>query len=175
MTEHYDLLYILPGTKTDDEVKPMIDAVRAIVTEHGATDVKTDFWGKRKLAYEINGLRSGFYDLVQFDLETTKLQALDKVLGLNEHIVRHQVTRRKVLTPEQIAAETALRERIAARQQAVKDQEAAATIKAESDASMLAAPAPVSTPAPAAPSEPVTPEQLDKKLEELLENDTLNV
>lgn len=177
MVEHYELLYILPGTKTEEEIQPIVEQIHGIVNDHGATAVKTEFWGKRKLAYEIDHLRSGYYDLIQFDLDTSKFHDLEKTLGLNEYIIRHQMVRRRVLTPEQQAAITQLQERIAARRQATKDQEAAASIKADADAGMKPKTEPEATPVstPAEPSEPVTQEQLDKKLEEILESDTIEV
>lgn len=167
MIKHYELLYILPGNKTEEEAQIMVQSVREIVKQQGGTMVKEDFWGKRKLAYEINHLSHGYYDLVLFQIESTKLQALENILRLNEHVVRHQVTSFIVKSPEKLAAEERLRERIAARRQADKEKEVASAIVADN--------------APAAPSTepvviaPMDSAQLDKKLEEILEEDKLDV
>ncbi|GEM_PF-211439 len=167
MIKHYELLYILPGNKTEEEAQAMAQAVRAIVKQQDGTIVKEDFWGKRKLAYEINHLSHGFYDLVLFQIESTKLQALENILRLNEDVVRHQVTSFIVKSAEQLAAEERLRERIAARRQADKEKEVASAIVADN------APAvPVAEPVLAAPMDSA---QLDKKLEEILEDDKLDV
>lgn len=167
MVKHYELLYILPGNKTEEEAQVMVQAVRDLVKQQGGNIIKEDFWGKRKLAYEINHLSHGYYDLVMFNIESTKLQALENVIRLSEHVVRHQVTSFIIKSPEQLAAEERLRERIAARRQADKEKEVANAIVADNAPSM-----PVVEPVLAAPMDSA---QLDKKLEEILDEDKLDV
>lgn len=166
MLKHYELLYLLPGNKTEEEVQGMVQAVRELVKQQGGSIIKEDFWGKRKLAYEINHLSHGYYDLVTFEIESTKLQVLENVLRLNEHVVRHQLTTFIVKSAEQLAAEERLRERIAARRQADKEKEVASAIVAD-NAPVAPNIAPVEAPMDSA--------QLDKKLEEILDEDTLKV
>lgn len=166
MLKHYELLYILPGNKTEEEAQSMVQTIRELVKQQGGNVIKEDFWGKRKLAYEIDHLSHGYYDLVTFEIESTKLQALENVLRLNEHVVRHQITTFIVKTQEQLAAEERLRERIAARRQADKEKEVASAIVADN-----APTEPVAAPVEA----PMDSAQLDKKLEEILDEDTLKV
>jgi len=164
MTGQYELLYILPGTKTEEEIKPLVERVHQLLVQHGATIVKTDFWGKRKLAYEIEHAHQGYYDLVEFDIVTTTLTGLEKELGLLEGVLRHQIVRRVVKTPEQLAAAQELRDRIAAKRQKTRDQETVSTMAAATE------PAP-----PVKPAEPMSSEQLEEKLEEILEKDSIDV
>ncbi len=166
MIEHYDVLAIFAGTKTEEEVQPLVARFQEILKNNGATITKTDFWGKRKLAYEIDKLRHGFYLLVEFDMDTLKVQALENLLRLDDDVVRHQITRRIVKSAEAIAKTEALRERIAAKREQLKEHEAAAMVT-EQNAS-----------APEAPKEPVAPvakEELAEKLEEILESNKLDV
>lgn len=167
MLKHYELLYILPGNKTEEEAQSHVQAIREIVKQQGGNPIKEDFWGKRKLAYEIDHLSHGYYDLITFEIESTKLQALENILRLNDSIVRHQVTSFIVKSPEQLAAEERLREHIAARRQADKEKEVASAIVADN-----APVAPIAAPVEAAPMDSA---QLDKKLEEILDEDTLKV
>lgn len=167
MKSHYELLYILPGNKTEEEAQPLVEQIHKIVTDHGATIVKSDYWGKRKLAYEINHLHHGYYDLVIFEIETTDLQKLEQTLRLNDSVVRHQITRHIIKSAEQLAAEERLRERIAARRQADKEKEVASAIVADN------VPAPKE--AAAEEAKPMDSAQLDKKLEEILEADKFDV
>ena len=162
--QNYELLYIIPGDKTEEEVKSITEEIKQLLVQHGATVVKQDFWGKRKLAYEIDKIRQGYYDLMAFDAETEKLQALEQALRLHENVLRHQITIRIVKTPEQIAAEEQLRERIAAKRAAVKEKEVVAAVADE-------APATFSQPV----TGPVSEEALEEKLEEILEEDKVDV
>ena len=53
-----------------------------------------DEWGKRKLAYEINGLTDGDYTLVNFHADPQNVAELDRVLRINDAVVRHMIVRR---------------------------------------------------------------------------------
>ncbi|MEK7537999.1 MAG: 30S ribosomal protein S6, partial [Patescibacteria group bacterium] len=94
MPQHYELLYIIPGTKGEDEVPALTAQIHELLKTNGAAIVKNDFWGKRKLAYEINHIRYGYYDAIDFDMESTKLGALEQALRLNAGILRSQITKR---------------------------------------------------------------------------------
>ena len=165
MQQHYDLLYIIPGTKAEDEVPPLTTAVHDLLKQQGATIVKQDFWGKRKLAYEIDHIRYGYYEAIDFDIDTLQLAAFESAMRLNPNILRSQVTKRKVLTAEQQAAATQLHERIAAKREAAKEKEAAAIMKTE----------PETEKTPEQPVAPVAAKQLDEKLEELLESNKVEL
>ena len=63
--------------------------------EQNATDVVVDEWGKRKLAYEINGLTDGDYTLVNFHADPQNVAELDRVLRINDAVVRHMIVKRE--------------------------------------------------------------------------------
>ena len=54
-----------------------------------------DEWGKRKLAYEINGLTDGDYTLVNFHADPQNVAELDRVLRINDAVVRHMIVKRE--------------------------------------------------------------------------------
>jgi small subunit ribosomal protein S6 len=165
MPNPYELLYIIPGTQTEEEAQQSSQAVRQLLRDRGATIVKEDWWGKRRLAYEIEHVRQGYYDLIEFDLEPAKLSELEQAIRLHEHVLRHQVVRRIVLTPEQQAAVQARRERIAARRQAEKEKETVAAMTAEAP----------TTAAPVEPQAAISEQELEEKLEEILDEKKIDV
>ena len=64
----------------------------AITSEGGQIDNVED-WGKRKLAYEIDGLAEGDYTLINFHAEPTQIAELDRVLRINDTVKRHMIVR----------------------------------------------------------------------------------
>lgn len=166
MQQHYDLLYLIPGTKSEEEVPGIIKQTHELLASHGAVIVKADPWGKRKLAYEIDHIRYGYYEAIEFDADTQQLLPLEQALRLNTSVLRFQITKRKVLTPEQLAANAQLRERIAAKREVAKEKEAAALLTTEK---------PSAAPAPTEPAAPVEAKQLEQKLEEMLESDKVEL
>ncbi|MXZ68952.1 MAG: 30S ribosomal protein S6, partial [Acidimicrobiia bacterium] len=52
-----------------------------------------DFWGKRRLAYEIDKVREGYYTVITFEGETRHVAALDRALSLSDAVMRHKIIR----------------------------------------------------------------------------------
>ena len=53
--------------------------------------VEAKEWGKRRLAYEINDFRDGYYVLVKTESEATAIQEFDRLAKISEDIIRHMV------------------------------------------------------------------------------------
>ena len=61
---NYETVFILTPVLSDAQVKETVDAVKAELTNNGATIVNEEAWGMKKLAYPIEKKSSGFYFLV---------------------------------------------------------------------------------------------------------------
>ena len=85
----YELLFIVAPT-IDDETRA---GVMTITDAQGVVD-NVDNWGKRKLAYEINGLSDGDYTLIDFHTDPQSIAELDRVLRINDAVVRHMIVAR---------------------------------------------------------------------------------
>ena len=89
----YELLYFVDPAATEEiraSVSKRIEG--AVVTPGGVVDNVED-WGKRKLAYEIDGLTEGDYILIDFHAPT-QIAELDRVLRINDNVKRHMIVRR---------------------------------------------------------------------------------
>lgn len=76
------------------------------IKENGGTVKEVDEWGSRSFAYEIDHHDKGYYVLMTFTLDTTKLPALEERFKLDERVLRHQVVRleEQESVPSQAAA-----------------------------------------------------------------------
>ena len=90
----YELLYIVdPSSK--EEVRAGVSArIDVAITGQGGTIDSVEDWGKRKLAYEIDGLSEGDYILINFHADSTQIQELDRVLRINDAVKRHMIVAR---------------------------------------------------------------------------------
>lgn len=90
----YELLFFV-NPSLDDEtrlaVKKRIDTT--ITGDKGVID-NVDEWGKRKLAYEIDGLTDGDYTLIDFHAEPDSIAELDRILRISDYVIRHMIVRR---------------------------------------------------------------------------------
>jgi small subunit ribosomal protein S6 len=122
-TTHYEILFILPNKFTEDEAKKVMDKVGQLITTTGGQLTHNEFWGKKKLAYEIKHNAYGYYGLFEFDLEGKLLAAIDKNLRLSADILRHQIVVKKVKSAEEIARAEAIRAKIDSKKAADKKKE----------------------------------------------------
>ena len=91
----YELLFfVAPSTSDEDRVAVMKRIETTIAEGAGKVD-NVDEWGKRKLAYEINGLTDGDYTLVNFHADPQNVAELDRVLRINDAVVRHMIVKRE--------------------------------------------------------------------------------
>ena len=87
----YEML-VLASAELEDP-KEEIAKVEEVVRSLGGEVSKTDFWGKRRLAYPIQKKTEGFYALCNFSLNPEQLLELNRVLGLRPNIYRQMTVR----------------------------------------------------------------------------------
>ena len=85
----YELMYIIASSVSDDQIPATIDGILSVIKGDGGEIVKEEGLGKKKLAYPIGKTRNGFYDLVTFDLDGEKLNALSTKIQNYEAVIRH--------------------------------------------------------------------------------------
>jgi small subunit ribosomal protein S6 len=89
----YELMTIHRPEMSDDDVRKEMARLEEFLGEGGATVQPPDFWGKRRLAYEIDHINEGYYTVLTFDAEPTIVADLDRVLHLADTVIRHKVVR----------------------------------------------------------------------------------
>ena len=88
----YELMTIHRPEMTEPDVRTQIGELEAAIKEAGELK-DTDFWGKRRFAYEINHVNEGYYSVVQFLGEAPLVATLDRALLLADNVVRHKIMR----------------------------------------------------------------------------------
>ncbi|MBN9644361.1 30S ribosomal protein S6 [Corynebacterium mendelii] len=90
---HYELMIILDPSQDERTVAPSLDKFLDVVRKEDGTVDKVDIWGKRHLAYPINKKEEGIYAVVDLTCEPDTVQELDRLLNLNDSILRTKVLR----------------------------------------------------------------------------------
>lgn len=146
--KHYELLYIIPGKYTEEEMEAISEKIKEMVKKYGGEITLSDNFGSKKLAYPIADAQVGNYFTIEFNGEAEKITELQGELKLTPEVIRFAITLKKVKTAEEIEAERVRKEKMAAR------AEKADEVKTE-------------------PAPKVSLEELDKKLGEILEGDII--
>ena len=87
----YEIMYIIRPNIEDEAKKALVERFNSILTDNGAELVETKDWGKRRLAYEINDFRDGFYTILKVQAEAAAVQEFDRLAKISEDIIRHMV------------------------------------------------------------------------------------
>ena len=90
----YELLYFVAPNIEESAREAVTKRIENAVAQGNGTIDNVDNWGKRKLAYEINGLTDGDYTLVDFHADPAAVAELDRVLRITDAVVRHMIVKR---------------------------------------------------------------------------------
>lgn len=89
----YEIMYIIRPTLEDEAKKALITRFDDILTSNGAEIIESKEWGKRRLAYEIDDLREGYYQLVTANSGIEAIDEFTRLANINEDIIRHMAVR----------------------------------------------------------------------------------
>jgi small subunit ribosomal protein S6 len=89
----YELMVIHRYDMVEADVRSAVQEIEKAITDREGAVTGTDFWGKRRFAYEINHMNEGFYSVINFDGDVELQTALDRSLGLLDSVVRHKIVR----------------------------------------------------------------------------------
>ncbi|WP_144513450.1 30S ribosomal protein S6 [Bacillus sp. FJAT-22090] len=89
----YELMYIIQPAIEEDAKKALVERFNEILTSNGAEIIEAKEWGKRRLAYEINDLREGYYQIVKVTADSKAIDEYIRLANINEDIIRHIAVR----------------------------------------------------------------------------------
>ncbi|MBR6779036.1 MAG: 30S ribosomal protein S6 [Clostridia bacterium] len=85
----YEMMYIIPSQSTDEDKEALIALVNGMIEKDGGKVESVERIGNKKLAYEIDKKREGFYVLVNFSADAKVPNALGSLLSITNGIMRH--------------------------------------------------------------------------------------
>jgi len=88
----YEVMYIIKP-ELEEQTEAVIEKFKSLIENNGGEITKLDKWGKRKLAYEIEHSRDGFYVLVKFNGEAATVAELDRVFRITDEVLKHIILR----------------------------------------------------------------------------------
>jgi small subunit ribosomal protein S6 len=89
MAIDYEVTYILKPSLEEAEIESRIAALSGVLTNNGGEIVgEIDKLGKRRLAYEIDDTREGFYVVMKFKSDAAQAKELERQMRLSEDVMR---------------------------------------------------------------------------------------
>lgn len=82
---NYYLTLVVSNKLDEKERKELLDSISKKINKVE----KEDSWGMRSLAYPIKHQEKGFYAHLEFKADPKEISSLDKMIKLNEDIIRY--------------------------------------------------------------------------------------
>lgn len=90
----YELMVIHRYDMAEPDVRDAVAEIEKAITDREGTVSGSDFWGKRRFAYEINHMNEGYYSVITFDGDVELQDTLQRSLALLDSVVRHKILRK---------------------------------------------------------------------------------
>ena len=92
MTRKYELLYVINPAIGEEAIEQENERIQNIVAAQGEIN-QVDVWGKRRLAYEIQDEKEGYYVIVTFDSDPEYPKEIERLLRISDSVLRYLVVR----------------------------------------------------------------------------------
>ena len=162
-TQHYEMLALVGAEHSPEAASEILESVKTLISQAGGEVLQAAVIGKKKLAYPVKKQKFGTYVGLDFNLDGAKLAAVERDLRLRNDVLRFLNVKTKLKTAKELEEEARIQEKIQARksrEEASARQEREAVERAEAAT------------APARKDEaPLTLEDIDKKIDEILDED----
>ena len=90
----YELVLVVNAKIEDDARAAVVDKAKAYVERFGGTVTEVEDGGKKKLAYEIQHMKEGFYYFIQFEADATCPAEVERRVRIMENVLRYLVVRK---------------------------------------------------------------------------------
>ena len=91
----YELTVVVNAKIEDDERVATVEKVKEYVARYGGTVTNVDEWGKKRLAYEIQKMKEGFYYFIQFEADATAPAEIERHVRIMENVIRYLCVRQE--------------------------------------------------------------------------------
>ena len=85
----YELAVVVSAKIEDEERAAVVEDVKALIERFGGQIVNVDEQGKKRLAYEIQKMKEGYYYFIQFEAETSAPLEIENRIRIMENVLRY--------------------------------------------------------------------------------------
>ena len=85
----YELALVVNAKIEDDARVATVEKVKEYITRFGGTITNVDEWGKKRLAYDIQKMKEGFYYFIKFESDSDCPGELEQRVRIMENVIRY--------------------------------------------------------------------------------------
>lgn len=90
---YYENIVVVDPTLSDEEISDATQKITSLITKNGGDIIKSENWGKKKLAYEINKRKDGFYVFLVFKSPSAVIKKLEEYYKVFDPVFKFMIVR----------------------------------------------------------------------------------
>lgn len=91
----YELALVVNAKIEDEAREAVVEKAKNYVTRYGGTITEVEEWGKKRLAYEVQKMREGFYYFIQFEADATCPAEVERHVRIMDNVLRYLVVKKE--------------------------------------------------------------------------------
>lgn len=91
----YELALVVNAKIEDEAREAVVEKAKGYVARYGGTVTEVEEWGKKRLAYEVQKMREGFYYFIQFEADATCPAEVERHVRIMENVMRYLVVKKE--------------------------------------------------------------------------------
>ena len=84
----YELCVVVSAKIEEEERATTITKVKELIERFGGQITNVDEWGRKRLAYEIQKMKEGYYNFIHFDAESTAPLEIESRIRIMDNVIR---------------------------------------------------------------------------------------
>lgn len=85
---HYETIFIINPELSEEEIGQVVEKFTGILVSGGAEMLKTDLWGRRRLAYLVKKFNKGFYVYLEYGAPSAAVTEMERNFKIDEKVIR---------------------------------------------------------------------------------------
>ncbi|MGI6095758.1 MAG: 30S ribosomal protein S6 [Lachnospiraceae bacterium] len=91
----YELALVV-NAKVEEEVRlATVEKAKSYITRYNGVISEVEEWGKKRLAYEVQKMREGYYYFIQFEADTTCPAEVERHVRIMDNVLRYLVVKKE--------------------------------------------------------------------------------
>ena len=91
----YELAVVVNAKIEDDARTATIEKVKELIARFGGNVTDVDEWGKKRLAYEIQKMKEGYYYFIHFESDSTVPAEVEQRIRIMDNVLRYLCVRQE--------------------------------------------------------------------------------
>ena len=89
----YELALVVNAKFEDEAREAVVEKAKSYVARYGGTVTEVEEWGKKRLAYEVQKMREGFYYFIQFEADATCPAEVERHVRIMDNVMRYLIVK----------------------------------------------------------------------------------